>query len=179
MAVSRKLLTSGEHEVFSVHTHVKALFVPALVLLLTSLAGGYAWGAKPPGERVLGYVIAGLALVVVLTWCVAPFLRWLLTTYSATNRRLIEQTGVFTRSGRVIPLSRVHDVSFEKSLSDRLLGCGTLVVHASNELEGLRLHDVPRVEEVHRSLTELVLGAPHDQNDDVAAFGLRAGHREA
>jgi hypothetical protein len=73
MAVSRKLLTSGEHEVFSVHTHVKALFVPALVLLLTSLAGGYAWGAKPPGERALGYVIAGLALVVILTWCVAPF----------------------------------------------------------------------------------------------------------
>jgi hypothetical protein len=38
MAVSRKLLTEGEHEIFSVRTHVKALLLPALVLLVTCLA---------------------------------------------------------------------------------------------------------------------------------------------
>ena len=179
MTVSGKLLTSGEHEVFSVHTHVKALFAPVLVLLLTSLAGGYGWGAVQLGERVLGSAIVGIALLVVLTWSVAPFLRWLTTTYSATNRRLIEQSGVFSRSGRIIPLSRVNDVSFEKNLSDRLLGCGTLVVRANSELDGLRLHDVPRVEEVHRSLTELVLGAQHAPDDDSGASGLRSGHSHA
>lgn len=179
MAVSRKLLTSGEHEVFSVRTHVKALLVPALVLLLTSLVGGFAWGLKPAGDsgRYLGYAVVVVALVVVLTWSVAPFLRWLTTTYSATNRRLIEQSGVFTRSGRVIALARVNDVSFEMNLSDRLLGCGTLIVYVASEQQGLRLHDVPKVEQVHRNLSELVLSVPDDDDDGAPRPG--SGPREA
>lgn len=170
MAVSRKLLTEGEHEVFSVRTHVKALFLPALVLLLTCLAAGFAWGYKPDGDagRYLGYAALVVALIVILVWSVAPFVRWLTTTYSVTNRRLIEQTGVFTRSGRVIPLIRINDVSFEKNLTDRFLGCGTLIVFAASEQQGLRLHDVPRVEEVHRSLSDLVLNVQDGSDDDGA-----------
>jgi uncharacterized membrane protein YdbT with pleckstrin-like domain len=168
MAVSRKLLTEGEHEVFSVRTHVKALFVPALVLLLACLAAGFAWGYKPDGDtgRYLGYAALVVALLVICVWSVAPFVRWLTTTYSITNRRLIEQTGVFTRSGRVIPLIRINDVSFEKNLSDRFLGCGTLIVFAASEQQGLKLHDVPRVEEVHRTLSDLVLNIQDGSDDD-------------
>lgn len=180
MAVSRKLLTEGEHEVFSVRTHVKALLLPALVLLLTCLAAGFAWGLKPDGDagRYLGYAALVVALLVIAIWSVAPFLRWLTTTYSVTNRRLIEQTGVFTRSGRVIPLIRINDVSFEKSLTDRMLGCGTLIVFAASEQQGLRLHDVPRVEEVHRSLSDLVHRV-QDGSDDDGAPGVGTGTRGA
>lgn len=180
MAVSRKLLTAGEHEVFSVRTHVKALFMPALVLLMTCLATAYAWFSLP-GDGAGGHLrvaVLALALLVVLIWSVAPFVRWLSTTYSVTNRRLIEQTGVFTRSGRVIPLIRINDVSFEKKLSDRMLGCGTLTVFAASEQDGLRLHDVPRVEEVHRSLSDLVLNV-QDGSDDDGAPGPGTGFRGA
>ncbi len=177
MAVSRRLLTSGEHEVFSVRTHVKALVLPALILLLTCLVATFAWFSLSPdgAGRTLRYTVAVLALLVVLVWSVAPFVRWLTTTYTVTNRRLIEQTGVFTRSGRVIPLIRVNDVSFEKSLTDRMLGCGTLVVFAASEQQGMRLHDVPRVEEVHRSLSDLVLN--EQDGADEQAPGLGTGSR--
>ena len=178
MAVSRKLLTEGEHEVFSVRTHVKALFLPALVLLLTCLVAGFAWGYAPGGDsgRYLGYAALVIAGLVILVWAVAPFVRWLCTTYTVTNRRLIEQSGVFTRSGRVIPLIRINDVSFEKHLTDRVLGCGTLMVHAASELPGLTLHDVPRVEEVHRTLSNLVHDV-QDAPDDDGARGV--GSRSA
>ena len=173
MAVSRQLLTEGEREVFSVRTHVKALFLPALILVLTCLAAGFAWGYAPDGDagRYLGYAALVIALLVILIWSVAPFVRWLSTTYSVTNRRLIEQTGVFTRSGRVIPLIRINDVSFEKNLTDRFLGCGTLKVFAASEQQGLTMHDVPRVEEVHRTLSDLVHHA-QDGSDDDGAPGI-------
>jgi len=173
MAVSRKLLTEGEHEIFSVRTHVKALLLPAVILLVTCLAAGFLWAVKPDDDtgRYLGWAILAVALLVVLIWVVAPFVRWLCTTYSVTNRRLIEQTGVFTRSGRVIPLVRINDVSFEKNLTDRFLGCGTLMVFAASEQAGLTLHDVPRVEEVHRTLSDLVHNV-QDGSDDDGAPGL-------
>lgn len=173
MAVSRKLLTEGEHEIFSVRTHIKTLFLPAVILLVTCLAAGFLWGIRPDGDtgRYLGWAILGVALLIVLIWVVAPFVRWLTTTYTVTNRRLIEQTGVFTRSGRVIPLIRINDVSFEKNLTDRFLGCGTLQVYAASEQAGLTLHDVPRVEDVHRTLSDLVHNV-QDGSDDDGAPGL-------
>lgn len=173
MSVSRKLLTEGEHVILSVRTHVKALFLPAVVLLVTCLAAGFLWAVTPEGDtgRYLGWAVLGIAVLVVLIWVVTPFVRWLTTTYSVTNRRLIEQTGVFTRSGRVIPLIRINDVSFEKQLIDRFLGCGTLIIFAASEQAGLTLHDVPRVEEVHRTLSDLVHDV-QDGSDDDGAPGL-------
>ena len=50
-----------------------------------------------------------------------PFLRWYLWTYTLTNKRIVEQKGILTRTGRVIPLSRINDVAYEKNLNDRIL----------------------------------------------------------
>ncbi len=165
MSLSRRLMVDGEHVVASTRTHVKVLAVPALVLLVTAAAGGFlaAWTREQLGATA-AWVVAGVALVVVLWWSVLPFLRWLTWTYTITDRRIVEQKGLLTRTGRVIPLSRVNDVSFEKHLSDRLLRCGTLVIHDASEQTGLRLHDVPRVDEVHRTLTRLI----HSEGSDPA-----------
>ncbi|MGI8612474.1 MAG: PH domain-containing protein [Nocardioidaceae bacterium] len=167
MAVSSKRLIEGERVVLSVRTHAKALVWPGLILVVTCAVSGFLLGVRPGGStgRWLGWAILAVALAVVLTGAVAPFLRWLSSTSTLTNRRLIQQRGVFTRSGRVIPLLRVNDVSFEKGLLDRLLGCGTLVVSDASEQAGLRLPDVPHVEEVHRRLSDLVLRAQHDRPD--------------
>lgn len=157
MSLPRRLMTDGERVVVSTRTHVKVLLGPALVLLVVAAAGGFlaAWTRDQVGPGA-AWVVAGVALLLVLWRSVLPFLRWLTWTYTVTDRRIVEQRGLVTRTGRVIPLSRVNDVSFEKNLDDRLLGCGTLVVHDASEQSGLRLHDIPRVDELHRTLTQLI-----------------------
>jgi uncharacterized membrane protein YdbT with pleckstrin-like domain len=168
MAVSRKLLTEGEEVVLSVRTHVKALFWPILVLVITCAAAGFLIAVAPDGDsgKYLTYVIIAAAVLVLIVWVLAPFIRWLTSTYTVTNRRLIFQTGILTRSGRVIPLHRVNDVSFEKHLSDRIFGCGTLVIHDASEQSGLKLPDIPRIEIVHRTITDLVFGLHGGTDDD-------------
>lgn len=167
MAVSRKLLTDGEDVVLSVRTHVKVVFFPALVLVVTCAAAGFLYAMAPGGEpgKWLKIVILVAAVLVILVWVVAPFVRWLTSTYTVTTRRVIFQTGVLTRSGRVIPLNRINDVAFQKNLNDRIFGCGTLVIHDASEQPGLELPDVPNVESVHRTITDLVFGL-HDGSDD-------------
>ena len=172
MAVSRKLMTEGEQVVLSVRTHGKALLLPAIVLILTCAAGGFLYAVAPSGDagRFLRIGVLVVAALVIAMWSVLPFVRWMTSTYTVTNRRLIAETGILTRSGRVIPLQRINDVSFEKNLTDRMLGCGTLVVHDASEQGGLTLPDVPRVEEVHRTITDLVFSGQDGSDDDGTAF---------
>lgn len=158
VALSRKLMIDGEEVVLSMRTHVKRLIVPVLVLLATCALAGFllAISRDTDAAEILTVVIVAVAAVVLVWWVVLPFLRWLTTTYTVTNRRLIEQTGLLTRTGRVIPLNRINDVAFERNLNDRVLGSGTLIIHDASEQAGMRVLDVPRVQEVHRTLTNLV-----------------------
>ncbi len=167
MSLSRKLLLDGEEVVEETRTHIKVLFVPFLFGLVLMGVAGFAVGFI--GSRgdgwARGIVIAVAAVLFVITTLI-PFLRWYLWTYTLTNLRIVEQRGILTRTGRVIPLMRINDVNYEKHLNDRLLGCGTLVVHDASQQEGLKLHDIPRIERFHRTVSGLVFDA-HDTHQEV------------
>lgn len=167
--LSEKLLLDDETVETQTRTHLKVLIVPFLVGLAIMLIGGYFVGAV--GDTGGGTPrLAGLVVLVVLfLWgTVLPFLRWLTWTYTLTNRRLIEQKGLLTRKGRIIPLARINDVAYEKGVLDRILGCGTLIIHDASQQSGLALHDIPRIEDVHRRISRLVLisHAPEARNDE-------------
>ena len=93
---------------------------------------------------------------------VVPFLRWRTTLFVITTRRVVVRTGVLSRQGRDVPLSRINDVTFSHDLVERLLGCGTLVVESAGERGQVTLTEVPRVETVQRTLYDLVERADRD-----------------
>lgn len=166
MALSRKLLMDGEQVVATTRTHVKVLLVPFVILLVAAFAGGFlAAQVGDAGDGVVRWVVVGVAAVAILWGTVVPFVRWFLWTYSLTTKRVIEQKGILTRHGRVIPLSRINDVSFEKNLNDRILGCGTLIIHNASDEEGLQLRDIPRIEDFHRTVSNLVF-EEHRRSDE-------------
>lgn len=167
--LSEKLLLDDETVEAETRTHVKVLIVPFLIGLAIMLIGGYFVGvvgdAGSGTPRLIGLVV----LAVLFLWgTVLPFLRWLTWTYTLTNRRLIEQKGILTRKGRIIPLARINDVAYEKGVVDRVLRCGTLIIHDASQQSGLELHDIPRIEDVHRRISHLVLAshAPEVQRDE-------------
>lgn len=128
MAISQKLLNEGEHVIVTTRTHVKALFLPILVLLVTLAAAIYL-GTLGDGTtgKVIDIVVWVLAAIVIVWWVVRPFLTWLTTSYTFTNRRFLARSGFIAKEGRTIPLNRISGVDFEISVVDRIFGCGTLV----------------------------------------------------
>jgi len=168
VAINPKLLNQGEHVVWSTRTHIKVLFVAALVLVVTAGVGGYL-SSLPDSNRgtwlLIIWVVAGIVIVI---WSVVPFLRWLTATYTVTDRRLITRSGLLTRRGHDIPLPRISDVSYEKGLLDRMLGCGTLVVSDASETGRVSLLDVPHVEQRQLQLSDLLFhgSMPADRQDD-------------
>ncbi len=166
MAISPRLLNEGEHIVLSTRTHVKALVLPAVVLIVVAGIAGYL-ASLPSGEhagiwQLVIWVVTGLLL---LWFTVVPFLDWLLTTYTFTNRRLITRTGILTRRGHDIPMNRISDISYEKSLVDRMFGCGTLVVSDASELGRVELRDIPRVEAAQLRVSDELFRGAHRADD--------------
>ncbi|HEY8454059.1 MAG TPA: PH domain-containing protein [Actinopolymorphaceae bacterium] len=166
MGISTKLLGEDERLVMSMRTHWKIVLGPIL-LLLVAVAAVVAVVAFVPATGYLQWVRIGLIAVVVigaLVYAVWPVLTWLASTYAITDRRIITRHGVFTRTGRDIPLTRVNDVSSERSLLDRMLGCGTLIIWSAGEQGKVVLPDVPRVENVQRRLSELMFALEADDD---------------
>jgi len=165
MAISRKLLSDGEHVVLSVRTHAKALIWPVVLFILV-VTSVLTVALRQPDNSVWGLVAVAVAVPVLILWTLIPFLRWTTSTYTVTNRRLITRHGIITRTGRDIPLFRINDVAYEKGLLDRILGCGTLIISDATENAGVVLPDVPNVEKVHLQISDLLFDNDDGKDDD-------------
>lgn len=157
--ISQKLLNPGEEIVVSTRTHIKALLLPLLTLVVLLAAGAAFQAFAPDSLTDNGVVVAivwGVLGVLILWRVVWPTLEWLSSAYAITNRRLITRHGVITRRGHDIPLGRISDVAYERDLIDRLLGCGTLVISDASTNGQVLIYDIPRVEQTQRKLNELL-----------------------
>jgi uncharacterized membrane protein YdbT with pleckstrin-like domain len=165
VAISQKLLTDGESVVVDTRTHPKALIVPGLILVVALALAIFL--DRKIGNGVVSLLVWIVALVVIVWWVLRPFLDWLTSTYTVTSKRLITREGIISRKGHDIPLMRISDVAFDQGIVDRMLGCGTLVVSDASTHGSVRLNDIPRVESVQRTLSDL-LGKLHEspRNDD-------------
>jgi uncharacterized membrane protein YdbT with pleckstrin-like domain len=165
VAFPSKLLNEGEHVVVSTRTHVKALIIPGLGVLVALAVALFLDRAVDNAAASL--VVWVLFLAVVLWFVVGPFLRWLTTTYTFTNRRFIKRSGFIAKEGRTIPLNRISGVDFEIGVIDRIFGCGTLVVSDASTDGSVELSDIPRVEQVQLQVShELHRLASGDRRDD-------------
>jgi uncharacterized membrane protein YdbT with pleckstrin-like domain len=155
VVISQKQLNPGEKIVISTRTHPKALLLPILSLVLL-LAAGVLFQTYVTDDSTALLVVWGLVALLVLWRVVWPFLDWLTSSYTITDRRLLTRNGIITRRGHDIPLGRISDVSFERDLVDRVLGCGTLVITNASTNGQVLVYDIPQVEAAQSRLNELL-----------------------
>lgn len=156
MVISSKLLNPGEEIVVSTRTHIKALLIPLMTLILLLAAGVVAQTFIDQSTVML---VIWIVIAILVLWRVFwPFLEWLTSSYTITNRRLMTRHGVITRRGHDIPLGRISDVAYERDLIDRMLGCGTLVISDASTNGQVLIYDIPRVEDAQRQLNQLLHG---------------------
>ena len=166
VAISPKLLNEGEHVVLSTRTHVKALIMPAVVLIVIAGVAGYL-SSLPDGDHAgtWRWVLWVITALLLLWFCVKPFLDWLTTTYTFTSRRLITRTGLLTRRGHDIPMNRISDIEYQKGLLDRIFGCGTLIISDASEQGRVQLHDIPNVEQAQLRVSDELFHGAHKADD--------------
>jgi uncharacterized membrane protein YdbT with pleckstrin-like domain len=152
------ILDDGEQVVRSLRPHWRRIALPVALLPLVVGLASYGWFKLPDdaARQGLRWAILVVALAILLWWTVRPVLLWLSTRYVVTDRRVLMRHGVLSRSGRDIPLTRINDVSFSRTLVERFFGSGTLIVESAGDRGQVRLADVPQVEAVQRDIYRLV-----------------------
>jgi uncharacterized membrane protein YdbT with pleckstrin-like domain len=125
-----------------------ALFVLVLVAIERNLPDGVVT------DNVTFY----LALVAVLRFNVLTVLWWT-ERIVVTDKRLMLSKGIITHNLGMMPLAKVTDLTFQRTLGGRMLGYGTIVVESAGQNQAFeRIKYVPRPEEVYEAVSELVFG---------------------
>ncbi len=159
MGYPQKLLSPDEVIKFETKPHWRAIIAPAIVLILTVFGFAFlvTWLASA-SEWIswLKWVVIAGAILILILWSIRPFLHWLTTDYVFTDRRIIVRSGIISRQGKDMPLSKVNNVSFSVPAMGRLLNYGALVIQSAGENDGLTIADVPDVEDIQRNVYEYI-----------------------
>lgn len=130
------------------HMTATALFLLVLVVIQRYL----------PSSVLLDNVTFYLALVAVLRFTFLTILWWI-ERIVITDKRVMLAQGIITHKVGMMPLGKVTDLTFERSLGGRLMGYGTIIVESAGQIQALnRIDYLPRPEEVYEALSELVFG---------------------
>lgn len=151
--------------------HARRLAWSALVLIGVSGAVGFFTGNLPePWTDLALWVAAGALVLVLVVW---PYARWATRSYTITTRRVIVQSGIFSRERREITHARGYTIGERRGPLQRLWGTGTLSL--SNGVEDpVRLADIASVRLVHEVLADQI-----EVNQILAHRGGQTGPTES
>lgn len=146
-----------ERVVARLRRHGRVLLLPAI--LFVALVGGAAYAAGLVAEPWQRFAVLGVAVLLGLLVCLLPYLSWLTSRVTITDRRVIVRSGVFVRVQRELPLRRGYDVTVRKTPAQRMAGSGDVRIEVGRDRPFL-LKDLPKPELVQQALHELLAEAP-------------------
>ena len=132
MAFPNKLLAEQEKLVFDLKPHWIELLLPVFWTAVLAVAA-YLAQTIAKDNSTARLVVFLMVLALWLWLAVVPFLRWAYTDFVLTTDRLVTRTGVLAKHSKEIPLERINDVTFNQSVTQRMVGAGTLVVESAGE----------------------------------------------
>ena len=150
-------LLPTERRVIRVRMHwavmAKELTLTGLFLLLMVVLQEHL-----PSSVVVDNLTFYLSLAAVLRFTLKTILWWI-ERIVITDKRVMLAQGIITSKVGMMPLSKVTDLTFERTLGGRMLGYGTIIVESAGQIQALnQINFIPRPEEIYEALSELIFG---------------------
>ena len=128
--------------------------VQATVLMVVLMVAAALLPEGPVLSNMLWY--GGLLVLVKACYKVSE---WWVEKVVITDKRVMLTQGVFTQKVGMMPLGKVTDLTFERTLNGRMLGYGTMIIESAGQIQALnRIDFLPDPEEVYEAISELVFG---------------------
>lgn len=153
-----RYLLDGEHLVTAVHQHWAKVAEPVASALAGLVVALWVDAKVPPSLGFLGNLVwwAWFALVGRALYLVAE---WRHDWFVATDKRLLLFYGFITRKVSMMPLMKVTDMSFERTVPGRLLGYGKFVMESAGQDQALReVNWVPQPDHHYRAICAEIFG---------------------
>ena len=147
----------GEEAILEVRHHPFTLIRPALVavaaVVLASIIGAFvSWeDGSDPIDTLVGLV--AIFFVARFAWKV---LVWWYDRVVVTDKRIFEVSGVVTRKVASMPLEKVTDMTYRRTLGGRVFGYGDLVLESAGQKQAMdEIVYLPRPDDFYRTVTSL------------------------
>lgn len=163
--VAKRYLLRGEVPVVSTRAHWITMVEPvatAVAALLVTLL--YATTSRlGEGLSFLLLIVAALALRAL--W---RYWNWRAEWFVATDRRLLRTYGVLNHRVAMMPLAKVTDMSYDRSLLGRIVGYGEFVMESAGQDQLLReINFIPDPDPKYHDLIGTIFGeAVADPTED-------------
>jgi PH (Pleckstrin Homology) domain-containing protein len=100
-----------------------------------------------------------LGWLALLLRLVYRIVEWYSDWFVATNKRVLLTYGVFTRKVAMMPLMKVTDMSYNRSILGRLIGYGEFVLESAGQEQALRtVSYLPRPDELYEEICQEIFG---------------------
>ena len=174
MGFPENVLTSGERVELTMRPHWREVFASVLIGLLLLAVLIYVTWLTPDDTtgNWIQWIVVAIGVLIAVFLVVMPILRWLTTHYVVTTHRVLVRRGVITKTGKDITLSKITDVSFERTLLDRLTGSGTLRIESAGDSPDETFRAIPRSDRVQQVINRLI---DEDANRRAQRMVNRAG----
>ncbi|GAB2753589.1 PH domain-containing protein [Amycolatopsis magusensis] len=130
----------------------------------------------PPSMWLINNILWYLALLVILRFSYLV-MEWWVERLVVTDKRFVMTTGVFTTKVLMMPITKVTDLTYQRTAWGRVLGYGTMVVESAGQIQALNKIDyLPRPEEFYDTISELVFG---DKAKQAERFSMIKAQRAA
>jgi hypothetical protein len=160
-----KYLLPREVQVATVRQHPAVLIAPSAQALGGLLVAGLLT-ATVVRDGLLAAIIWILWGVLLLRLIWKSF-NWSVDYFVVTTERLLLTTGFLTRKVAMMPLTKVTDMSFQRTFPGRLLGYGEFIVESAGQDQALRnVEYIPYPEQLYLLICGMLFPSSADDSED-------------
>lgn len=150
------LFSVGERTILVVRPHIAKLGGIATRTLIAVIVALVLDSRVGPADDIL-FAIA-LFFLARLGWQVLEYVN---DRFVITDRRIFRLSGILTRTVASMPVGKLTDLIYERSIPGRLLGYGTLIVETAGQDQALStISYLPKPDIVYRTISQQVFTAP-------------------
>ncbi len=158
-----RYLLPHEHQLITVRRHPAILLGPSVVVLAAlAVVVALTSGWKFSGYVLLIIWLAWGLLLLRLIWRVA---NWRVDYYVVTAERMLVIRGFLAQDVTMVPMARMTDMSYQRSLMGRVLGYGSFIVEFAGRDQEMRQIDfLPYPEQLYLEVAAIIFGEPARQD---------------
>lgn len=164
-SVTRHLLPN-ERRVITVRRHPVLLLWPVVQVLGGLVVAGVLTGLIQSGNSLLVNIV-WWAWIVLLARFTVQVLDWWLEYIVLTSSRILWARGLLTRKLAMMPLAKVTDMSFQRSIPGRVLGYGQYIIESAGQDQALRtISYIPHPEAIYQEMMSMIFPGAADRAED-------------
>jgi membrane protein YdbS with pleckstrin-like domain len=161
-----RYLIASESIIFVLHRHWVVLLEP----ILSSIAGLFVLVAlSPRTSGNLQQILLVLWLLLVARLLFHLF-EWHHEVFLATNSRLMLVHGLLTRKVDIMPMAKVTDMRYDRSLTGQIFGYGVFILESAGQDQALsRINFIPDPDRHYQEISQVIFSSSQGRSGGSAA----------